>query len=468
MWGKSAPARCAEIILSLFVKGHLVDIQLAAVIRIIRVMARMLQRYPQYEQTLVNIIQARNPQALEGGFISHRLQVKRVAVPFGPGVQFLWALGQLGWRFVGNVKTLRRLTTGETFDLFTKDIKWLCHIMREDLRHMMRIDATLRRDDMRGLDTRDLDRKGTLAIHGRLKGPPKRTMATILTGAVQTCCRLHRQKKLASNLCPHCDLRVPESQYHMFHDCPAWEPERSQAGFDHSAVAQLPDCTKNCGLGLISPILIEWEESRESKPEPWLPQAQHRPDLEHPDARGLTQIWTDGSSIPAAQKSIHSGGCGAFWGEGHPNNFGISLPGKSQTSDRAELYAILRVLEMEQSRPVMLICDNKYVVDMLNHVWQGGEAKCAHQDLWGRICTLLTCRTHEVRVKKTTGHTIQRHIQMGLSTEIDRLHNEKADQLAETGALQNVPPPAVIADVLSRRALVSKIQKMRLGELCKN
>ena len=120
---------------------------------------------------------------------------------------------------------------------------------------------------------------------------------------------------------------------------------------------------------------------------------------------------------------------------------------------------MLRAIEVE-TRRMLVISDNKYVVDTLNVLIAGGSATGAHQDLWQRIATILLQCPNRVRVQKTKGHAKQMHIRMGLSSELDHRNNECADALAENGAMQNIPPPAVVAEVLSSRKLLSKLQGM--------
>ena len=278
---------------------------------------------------------------------------------------------------------------------------------------------------------------------------------------MQTCERLHRQKKLPHPLCPHCNLQVPETWQHVVCDCPAWEPERNQAAFDHSAIAGLPAGTPLCGIAIHTPLFWEWNRERSNIQAIPRPVGQSLTALEHLDEEARVQIWTDGSSVPAAEGLIYSGGCGAFWSFGHPNNFGVPLPGGSQTSDRAELYAVLLCIQAE-TRPLTIVCDNKYVVDTLNTLLQGGQISGAHADLWAAIKDIVDQDVNRIRIRKTKGHATARDIMFGASTEIDRKHNEMADLLAEHGASLNTPPREVIESINGNRALVGKIQRQLL------
>ena len=62
-------------------------------------------------------------------------------------------------------------------------------------------------------------------------------------------------------------------------------------------------------------------------------------------------VFTDGASRDNQHRAIRRAGVGAFWAKGHSYNITEPLRGPCQTNNRAELTAIIRVLDTD-SRPV--------------------------------------------------------------------------------------------------------------------
>ncbi|KAL8336388.1 hypothetical protein RB601_000280 [Gaeumannomyces tritici] len=82
-----------------------------------------------------------------------------------------------------------------------------------------------------------------------------------------------------------------------------------------------------------------------------------------PPAGGLTEIYTDGSSIGNG-KANAAAGVGVFFGEGDPRNISERLARDSpQTNQRAELTAILRALQsVDAAEGVRILTDSKYSI----------------------------------------------------------------------------------------------------------
>jgi ribonuclease HI len=78
-----------------------------------------------------------------------------------------------------------------------------------------------------------------------------------------------------------------------------------------------------------------------------------------------TEVWTDGSALNNSRSSEYSlAGIGVFFGDDHPNNKSLPLPGVFQTNQRAEIYAVIVALEVIGSNtPVIVYTDSKYVID---------------------------------------------------------------------------------------------------------
>ena len=157
--------------------------------RILKVFRRMAPRYPQTVALLWQSLQTRQPDIFDQGFMSHKHNF-HMQMKFGPAGQLRWALGNLGWRFMDEHR-LRR-PCHEQLSLFCADEGYFQHVVREDLRKAVWLDAALRRPEFRGLERGTVDRSGTTALHKKLKGRDKR--------------------KLFSNICVFCNLGVPETQ----------------------------------------------------------------------------------------------------------------------------------------------------------------------------------------------------------------------------------------------------------------
>eukprot|EP00973_Karenia_brevis_P060146 8370144-Karenia_brevis.AAC.1 len=62
---------------------------------------------------------------------------------------------------------------------------------------------------------------------------------------------------------------------------------------------------------------------------------------------GRVLIYTDGACRWNQFKRLRKAGVGAFWAEGHAKNISIPLPGPWQSNQRAELFALVCVLQSE-------------------------------------------------------------------------------------------------------------------------
>ena len=60
---------------------------------------------------------------------------------------------------------------------------------------------------------------------------------------------------------------------------------------------------------------------------------------------GKLMVWTDGACKDQSDPEIRRAGCGVWIAPDHPWNINALLPGFSQTSDRAELRALLAITE---------------------------------------------------------------------------------------------------------------------------
>ena len=102
---------------------------------------------------------------------------------------------------------------------------------------------------------------------------------------------------------------------------------------------------------------------------------------------GRVVVYTDGSGEHNQDARFSRAGMGGFWGgglaqEGHSRNFAEPLTGPVQTNQRAELSAVLRVLDWED-RPLEIRSDSEYTVKGCRRLQEGAAAdpRRAHADL---------------------------------------------------------------------------------------
>ena len=137
-------------------------------------------------------------------------------------------------------------------------------------------------------------------------------------------------------------------------------------------------------------------------------------------------IYTDGSTLKNGKKNS-VGGIGVYFGEDDERNVSEEYMNKA-TNQRTELYAVIKALQIvkdtNESRPVMIVSDSKYVVqgitDWINN-WKKNGWKTAkkqpvkNKELWIKLDKLSS--KHDIKWKWIKGHS-------------GHPENERADELA--------------------------------------
>eukprot|EP00660_Eupelagonema_oceanica_P019372 gene19372-biopygen9003 len=155
-------------------------------------------------------------------------------------------------------------------------------------------------------------------------------------------------------------------------------------------------------------------------------------------------LWyTDGASSNNQDSRFRRAGYGAICGyqHGHVWNISAALEGtgdtKGQTNNRAELRAVVAVLERDP-RPVLLATDSAYVHDGAKRNlqrWraQGWRRRAAsprlitNVDLWRRLHELLSAPGRSVQWRKVKGHATSADVAEGRVTQQDADGNACAD-----------------------------------------
>ena len=364
----------------------------------------------------------------------------------GPAGQFVNSLAKLGWTWEGNFHL--RTREGLTLHLLEVDSGLLQHLLREDLRSALWRQAAQRRRDMKGLEENPhVDRLTTLKHYNSLQGKSRGLMRKLLVGAVDSRSKLFKRGMAPHDWCVFCGCRQPETLEHILWECAWWQ--------DHRVLLQQPEgppgppCSALCGLARHEQRLMDARVRMSSLPE--RPVVEHIPSVvsqarESRDEHGRIIVFTDGACRRNSNEQLRRAGSGAYWGEQHPANFSVPLAGWSQTNQRAELYAVLRVL-LTDARPVHIYSDSQYVLNGIarHHIWRGRGWKGDNSDLWERLSNVLTVRGQTLSFSKVKAHCTWTDVERGAISMFCKIGNAKADMLAVEASLEHDFHPAIVS-----------------------
>eukprot|EP00973_Karenia_brevis_P065907 9161162-Karenia_brevis.AAC.1 len=82
-------------------------------------------------------------------------------------------------------------------------------------------------------------------------------------------------------------------------------------------------------------------------------------------SNGYVVVFTDGACQGNQWRHSRVAGWGAFWSKGHPFNWSAPLEGSEQTNNRAELQALIYVLQVDIRR-LEVRTDSAYVHNGVN------------------------------------------------------------------------------------------------------
>ena len=130
----------------------------------------------------------------------------------------------------------------------------------------------------------------------------------------------------------------------------------------------------------------------------WLDESLHQV----PITSDMTVVYIDGAC------KDNQAGIGVWFGDNGERNLSESLVGK-QTNQRAELTALIRVLEVAPNEPLHVLSDSEYCVSGVNYrrkEWaRNNFANVQNPDLWQRILALLNSRQHPLALRHVVGHS---------------------------------------------------------------
>ncbi len=141
-----------------------------------------------------------------------------------------------------------------------------------------------------------------------------------------------------------------------------------------------------------------------------------------------TVVYIDGACKINHGMDKARAGVGVWFGNGDARNVSERLEGAQQTSQRAELMALIRALEKAPDAPLHVFSDSDYCVSSVNfrlNAWiKCSLAGVANADLWCRIHALLSEREHGVCLERVAGHS-------------GNAGNDAADRLAKAGSMKD-------------------------------
>ena len=177
-------------------------------------------------------------------------------------------------------------------------------------------------------------------------------------------------------------------------------------------------------------------------------------------------IWTDGACALNQDDRFRRAGSGIFYGRGHALNWYGILPGLGQSTQRAELFAVL-VACLRDPRPLCIRSDSDWVCKGVHScsLWGRSGWPGDHADLWNLLACELLSRESIVTVTWVKGHAKDIDVARGRTTREDKIGNDGADKLAVAGAAAHNVDVDVVQAAAARRRVAMQTHKMMLSIL---
>ena len=218
---------------------------------------------------------------------------------------------------------------------------WFLHEVRVALKQSQIALASARCQHL--ADTIFLDKPSTIKLLRHLLKSKKvdlaGTLKAILATAIKTAAIFYKSKLVNSPICPFCISNVPETNHHLFDECPAWasirDPYNPDVTFQH-----LPACTKCVGVACMPVATLHLLKDIASSS----PQCISVPDFHtdtFPDLESLSggflSIWIGTYMMYSAHPLWKHCGYGVIFDSvrQHPLTMSDCLRGPDQTEIRA-------------------------------------------------------------------------------------------------------------------------------------
>ncbi|KAF8167531.1 ribonuclease H-like domain-containing protein [Crassisporium funariophilum] len=152
------------------------------------------------------------------------------------------------------------------------------------------------------------------------------------------------------------------------------------------------------------------------------------------DEAGWDVVYSDGA-CKGNGKRVSRGGIGVWWGPDDPRNLAEPCPGE-QTNNRAELIAILRVLETTpiSKKPLLIKTDSQYSINSFQswiHSWKRNNWRTAQGEPV-KNAGIIRCVSKYLDIRSRSGQRVHLQYVKGHSGDVG---NDGADEMANRGVL---------------------------------
>ena len=300
-------------------------------------------------------------------------------------------------------------------------------------------DATKHRPCFQGLGA--VDPADTRKWLMSLNTPDRALFRKLLNGTHITQDGKHYCQEVEHDLCLFCECS--DCRFHRFWICTRFSAMRCKVPREVlQVVAELPEAVTSSGWSLMPSTMHDWNQYFVQIPDAVL----------SPGAfSGVVHLFTDGSCHGQHDEKIRFAGWAAVQAnieavhdcDGSRILAAGVLPGLLQSAVRAEIYAILKALQLVVDHPgiVMLWSDCDAVVRRVRKLLEGQKVKvnASHSDLWNEIQHCLALRAGETQITRVAAHQTEQKNGTVFSEWCFR-HNELADKQAVRA---NLSRPAV-------------------------
>jgi len=456
IWGSKRALRSKDVVLSLFVPGHLVDPRQVSVYQCLCTLRRFVHKCPDLHAMLLRCWEAYSQNCIKAP---------------GPIGLVAKMITQLGWAWP-EFQSFSR-PGRSVLPLAAGPDSWWLHELRDGLQLARWSAAAACRQDMKGLDAmQGVDRPATLALLSRKALPPDESgiLRGILSGSIRFQQRLYLAGLVTSPVCPFCCM-CEETVFHCFWECPMWDALRHRYQIPCCRVrSEWPACTSHCGIFIEDRRVMTLAADLEAE-QPILDNIdgclhcnECRAGITNGNESSLPQVlWTDGASSNNQDGRFRRAGSGIYYGPDHALNYSCLLPGFLQSNQRAELFAVLLAC-LRDPRELDIRTDSEYVCKGVStwRSWVDPGWSGESSDLWNLLALELRTRGTNVRVSWVKGHAKKIDIDRGVTTWEDKLGNDGADQLAVAGAKSHEILCDVLDDALQRKSCAQAVQGMMI------
>lgn len=253
----------------------------------------------------------------------------------------------------------------------------------------------------------------------------------LLNGSHVTQDGKHYCQEEVSDLCPFC--QCSDSRFHRFWQCEHFEHHRANVPASvRDMLVDLPEALTCSGWSLAPTTMIAWNCYLAKLTCHEVPSHQFTGDLD---------VFTDGSCHDQHCSSARFAGWAVLFAStdavhdytgSYILDVGV-LPGLLQSSVRAEIFAVLRALQITVGHGgcVRLWSDCDFVVRRVCKLLQGAEVKpnSSHSDLWLEVAHCLQNRNGPTCITHVAAHQSE-HSATGVLAEWCYRHNALVDKQA--------------------------------------